>query len=299
VRTKEHSRLYELELTIKPRTEKLKRTQCAFFPAYDGRYWEFAVSDSLLRLGIPYHHQKIYSPVAAEYATYADPDWGNGDDVTWRAALEAGAVTGFQMPYSFTSKPLFKPDYNRTGWDWMEYLVKQIFGWTIYANIDGIVVVEPSWTGTTPDYTMNLNQCETIEYPDDPEEVMNEIVVIGKGMNGEPIVAHDVDWGSILGSPPPDNFLGFRRIHVIANENLSTQGIVNMVCRNAMLELGRVVRRVSITMRGDQAEPEAFPGKVILMEDGDLFRIISMSSNLDLENYQQMLISEYLYNVYA
>lgn len=161
-------------------------------------------------------------------------------------------------------------------------------GVTFYWSAPGLETTELGTTGVNLPVVIHI-LCGTSEMPRilrpswdewlSETSFANEVWVVGRDRDGEPLVAYATDWDSI-NNDSVFNYVGEPRRMVIADAGLTTQAVVDWVCyqvwsRARNLRQGARFRSIFI--------PGLLPGDIVTIDGRGEWRIVTMSSSWALD----------------
>ncbi len=150
----------------------------------------------------------------------------------------------YTLPEDVTrSRPIFQARDGRTAREMLEYLCRVWTGWELLTSKDGTVLYQPqpdpsedlvAWYLTGAEYTGGPNTAPDhmdasaaylkyyqVDHQRDERLFANNIVVIGRNLAGEPVVAQKYNSDSITDNTA-DDYLGYERLLMVVDTNLRT-----------------------------------------------------------------------------
>jgi hypothetical protein len=257
-----------IELTLKSPIQKVKDNTVIYAPDYSG--WDVgdALSDSLLRCGVPTGKQSIY-------------DWG----ITLPDVQEQG---------------VWQPQFGEPWWKWFEEVVYHILGGWIVTRRDGSIRIEPypevedqTWSGAFLITPAQLEEFNFSQPPESVNEVRNIIVVQGLSPDGYPLAAVLRDEGS-LHDPLAPNYVGYPKPLVFRSSSLCTQEIVDYTCTSLYQKFRKMRNTVEFTTNTRSGSPDLYPGALVTVDGLCSLIVRSVSSVLSHGEFSQTVYGHYI-----
>lgn len=299
-KSKTNSGEEQMSLRIRPRLQKIKDYLVFYdWPYYDDRPIEFAWIDSLVRMGIPYHHMKIFNVNTGTYATFANE--GGSDQEQWRQFMKDGNCTGHTLSAGDPVNPSWRPQINVMGWDWINHLVSEYFGWEIYADSDGYIVIAPTsevLNPANPDWYLVDGQYTQANWHWSAVDIKNMFFVLGVDPVGLPMMAYYKDMASILTDfiyPAPENFIGYPKIAWVETDarRLTIEDL-GLYLSTLIYKFGGPKKLISINTSGWDNWLYLYPGSIVQLATGEKLRVLSLSTSLDSNLFTYSIQGEYV-----